>query len=185
MNSKIKRLNGVVSIWSLEGFSLKLVLGGLLGVVGFILPALCYSQSDLWCHVNPSNPLPGNVGRAVEISRENIFPVNLSSQMRAQKMLEKASVVEIPFESASSFVSELQPSLDKVHYYLVRASAVYDESRDLSTLVFAAAVFSDTRTLNVYSFALRSPEVKLKNLALVIRSTIQVESGKAVCETAA
>lgn len=177
-------LTGSASIRLSAGLSLKKTFLWLTGTAACLASQFSHSQTEPWCHINPNHSLPGNTGAAVQISRENILPVKSALQARAQEMLRDVDLLEISFQNANSLVNNIELTNHQFSYYLVRASAVYDNSRDLSSLAFAATAFTDTHTLNVYSFALKNPETKLKNLALVIKTTTQLKSENSICETA-
>lgn len=163
-----------------------------LGLLCLLSPALVWSSNipyesadGLWCHVNTNSILPGSTGASIEIPRNDIYIVKRDAQTTGQDILRKKTFVKLSPADSTRFTDEIFAADVKSHFYLVRASAIYDSTTDFEPmLMLAAHLYQDTRTLNVYSFGLRNSGVKIKNLALVIKTPVPIRSENAICETA-
>lgn len=143
------------------------------------------NSERLWCRVNSNVVLPGNSGASVALPKSDILLVKKEAQAEAQGLLHRKAFVALTERDVARFVGQLEIPKDNSHFYVVRASAVYDSDTYLeSTVTLAASLYPKTRTLNVYSFSLRGPDVKIKNLALVVRTPSLIDVANAVCETA-
>lgn len=147
---------------------------------------ISYANSEnLWCHINPNMELPGNSGASVELSKSDIYVVKKEAQAEAQRHLQTKAFIALTGDDVVGLVGQLPTANGKSHFYLVRASAIYDGDTNFkSTFKFAASFYPDTLTLNIYSFGLRHPETMPTNLALVVKTPSLIKAANAICETA-
>lgn len=144
------------------------------------------NNKNVWCYINSNVSLPGNSGAPVKLPKSSIYIAKRALQVEGQGLLQEKAFLALTAADSIRFTSQSAAVPDaEQRLYLVRASAIYDLDSDLeSTLVLAASLYPETRTLNLYRFGLRGPETAIQNLALIVKVPGLIEAANAVCETA-